>query len=87
MFCYLLARAFLVSQMVKNLPAESCLTLCDRMDYSPRGSSVLRISQARVLEWVAMPSFRGLPDPEIKSVTLASLAWEVDSSSQCHLGR
>ena len=30
------------------------LTLCDPMDYSPPGSSVRGILQARILEWVAM---------------------------------
>ena len=34
---------------------QSCLTLCDLMDSSPPGSSVHRILQARILEWVAMP--------------------------------
>ena len=38
---------------------QSCLTLCDPMDCSPLGSSVHRILQARILEWVAMPSSRG----------------------------
>ena len=36
----------------------SCLTLCDPMDLSPPGSSVNGILQARILEWVAMPSSR-----------------------------
>ena len=31
-----------------------CLTLCDLMDSSPPGSSVHRILQARILEWVAI---------------------------------
>ena len=31
----------------------------DPMDYSPSGSSVHGILQARILEWVAMPSSRG----------------------------
>ena len=35
-----------------------CLTLCNTMDYSPPGSSVHGILQARILEWVAMPSSR-----------------------------
>ena len=35
----------------------SCLTLCDPMDRSPPSSSVHGILQARILEWVAMPSF------------------------------
>ena len=33
--------------------AQSCLTLCDPMDYSSSGSSVHGIFQARVPEWVA----------------------------------
>ena len=37
---------------------QSYLTLCDSMDRSPPGSSVLGIFQARILEWVAMPSTR-----------------------------
>ena len=39
--------------------ARSCLTLCDPMDCSPLGSSILGILQARMLEWVAIPFFRG----------------------------
>ena len=39
---------------------QSCLTLCDPMDYSLPGSSVHGILQARILEWVAMPSCRGI---------------------------
>ena len=35
---------------------QSCLTLCDPTDCRPPGSSVHRILQARILEWVAMPS-------------------------------
>ena len=34
--------------------AQLCLTLWDHMDYSPPGSSVHGISQARMLEWVAV---------------------------------
>ena len=34
----------------------SRLTLCDPVDCSPPGSSVCGILQARILEWVAMPS-------------------------------
>ena len=38
---------------------QSCLTLCDPMNCSLPGSSVHRILQARILEWVAVPSSRG----------------------------
>ena len=40
--------------------AQSCPTLCNRMDCRPPGSSVHGISQPRILEWVAMPSSRGI---------------------------
>ena len=38
-------------------------TLCSPMDCSPPGSSVHGIFQARILEWVTMPSFRGYSWP------------------------
>ena len=38
---------------------QSCLTLCNPMDSSWPGSSVLGISQARLLEWVAISFSRG----------------------------
>ena len=41
------------------LIAQFCLTLCDPMVCSPRGSSVHRILQARILEWGAIPFSRG----------------------------
>ena len=37
----------------------SCVWLCDLMDRSPPGSSVHGISQARILEWVAISSSWG----------------------------
>ena len=39
--------------------AKSCLTLCDPMDCNAPGASVHGIFQARILEWVAIPSSRG----------------------------
>ena len=33
---------------------QSCPTLCDPMDSSPPGSSIHRILQVRILEWVAI---------------------------------
>ena len=41
------------------LVTQSCLTLCDPMDCSPPSSSVHRILQARILEWVPVPSSWG----------------------------
>ena len=47
--------------------AQSCLTLCDPMDYSLPGSSVRGVFQARILEWVAIFFSRGssLPSDQI----------------------
>ena len=36
------------------LVAQLCQTICDPLDYSPPGSSVHGIFQARILEWVAI---------------------------------
>ena len=36
---------------------------CNPMDYNPPGSSVHGILQARILEWVAMPSSGGSAQP------------------------
>ena len=38
---------------------QSCLTLCDPVDWSLPGFSVQGILQARILKWFAMPSSRG----------------------------
>ena len=43
--------------------AQSCLTLGDPMDWSPAGSSVHRIFQVGILEWVAIPVSRGSSQP------------------------
>ena len=45
------------------LVTQSCPTLCDPMDYSPPGSSVYEIFQARILEWIAIPLSRGSSQP------------------------
>ena len=46
--------------------AQSCLTLCNPMDYTVHG-----ILQARVLDWVAIPSLGDLPGSGIKPVSPA----------------
>ena len=43
---------------VKVKVAQSCLTLCDTMDYRVHG-----ILQARILEWVAFPFSRESSQP------------------------
>ena len=54
-------RVCLLAKSLQLRPA-----LCDPVDCSPPGSSVQGIVQARILEWVAMPSSRGFSDPGIK---------------------
>ena len=56
--------------------AQSCLTLCDPMDWSPPGSFVHGILQARVLEWVAI-SFSS-------TKTSSSIHWLKDSWADKH---
>ena len=46
-----------------KLLTQSCPTLCYPMDCSPPGSSVHRILQARILEWVAISFSRGSSRP------------------------
>ena len=48
---------------VKVLVTESCLILCDCIDYSTQCSSVHGILQARIPEWVAIPFSRGSSPP------------------------
>ena len=52
---------------VKLLVAQLCPSLCDFMDYSRPDSSVCGISQARILEWVAIPFSRGSSRPRDQS--------------------
>ena len=42
---------------------QSCPTLLNLRDCSPSGSSVHGILQARILEWVTMPSSKGFSQP------------------------
>ena len=43
---------------------QSCPTLCDPIDGSPPDSPIPGILQARILEWVAMPSSMGFSSQE-----------------------
>ena len=49
----------LLNRCVRAKSRQSCLPLCDPMDCGPPGSSVHGILQARILEWVTMPCYRG----------------------------
>ena len=62
-----------------SLVTQLCPTLWDPMDCSPSGVSVHGIFQARILEWVAIPSSRGSSQPRDQPMTPASPALQADS--------
>ena len=49
---------------------ESCLTLCDPMDCSLPGFYVYGTFQARILEWVAIFSSRGISSTQVSNLPL-----------------
>ena len=55
--------ASIIAVVVCYLVTKSCPTLCHPMNCSPPGSSVHGISQARILEWVAISFSRGSSRP------------------------
>ena len=80
LFCFLVLWSVCI--FWSFIQMESCVCvcvshmLCDSIDCSPPGSSVHGILQARILEWIAIPFFRGLPNPGIDP---RSPALQVDS--------
>ena len=81
----------LSSLQVWVLSCFSHVWLCDPTDYSPPGSSIHGILQARILEWVACPPLGDLSHPGIKleslmfpalsgSFFITSAIWKVLSS-------
>ena len=64
-----------------------CPILCDPRDCSLTGFSIHGILQARILEWVVVPSSRGSSDPRNKPRDLVHLLhWQVDSLPLSRLG-
>ena len=57
--------SFARKKRLKVSVAQLCLTFCDPVDYSPSGSSLHRILQARILEWVVIPFSRGSSQPRV----------------------
>ena len=54
--------------------AQLCLTLCDPVDCSLPSSPVHGISQASILEWVDISSFRGSSQPRDEPISPVALA-------------
>ena len=71
MFSDLSKQIYLCARVLSHF---SCVRLFETLwtIYSPPGSSVHRILQARILEWVASPSFRGSSSPGIEPASLMS---------------
>ena len=65
-----LSRHHIMCMCVKLL--QFCWTPCDPMDCNLPGFSVCGILQAKMLEWVAMPSSGDHPDPGIKLTSPAA---------------
>ena len=57
------------------MPAQSCSTLCDPLDCSPLGSSVVGFFSQEYQNGLPFPPSGDLPDPGIKPLLL----WQVDS--------
>ena len=70
----------------RALSSFSRAQLSDPMDYSPPGSSAHGILQAKILEWVAMPSSRDLPHAGIKPLSHVSCIGRWVLYHQHHLG-
>ena len=78
-------------ELVKVLIAQLYSTLCDPIDCSPPGSSVLGILQARILQWAAIPLSKNLHDSEIKPrspvLQADSLLLENSANSRCYYNK
>ena len=75
------------SSLIHAKTLQLCLTLCDPMNWSPPGSSVHGILQAKILEWVAMPSSRESSQLRYRIQYLCLLHWQVGSLPLAPPGR
>ena len=97
--CYIMDRVAGTSSALRDLKAarvvafitwvcaQLCPTLCDSMDCTPPGFSVHGNFQARILEWVAISSSRGIFPTQGSNLCLFCLLhWQMDFSPLWHLG-
>ena len=72
--CYMRNLLYVYLHVLCYVQLLSYVQLCYLVDDSLPGSSVHGISQARILEWVAMPSSRGSSQPKDRtSISCISL--------------
>ena len=96
-FCFSIVPFHFACMHAKSLQSclkESCQTLCEPMDCSPRSSSVHGSLQARIVEWDAMLSSRGSSWPRnrtrvsyISCQFVTCLNWQVGSLSLAPPGK
>ena len=63
--------------MQAGVHAQSCLTHYDCMDCSLPGSSIHWMSQARILEWVAISFSKGIVPPQGSNLWLLSFSRKI----------
>ena len=78
----LLCPPICINTSAVHVCAQSCLILCNPVDCSPPGSSVHGISQARILEWVAVSSFRRSPQPGDQTQISCNCRWGFFTTEQ-----
>ena len=65
---------------------QLCPAICDPMDHSPPDFSVHGILQARILEWIAMPSSKGsnlgLMSPALRGGFFTRMSGDQESMAQ-----
>ena len=78
-----------IQVLKKMLVLQSCPTLWDLMDCSPPGSSVHRILQARILEWVAISFSRGssLPRDRTRVSRILGRRFNLWATREAHCGK
>ena len=86
----ILLGSFSYSARVDATSLQSCPTLCSFNNHSLPGSSVHGILQARILEWVALPSSRGSSQPRGETCIFYDSSISCTGRRvlyhQCHLG-
>ena len=65
---------------------QSCQTLCNSVNYSPSGSSALRILRQKYWSGLPCPPPENLPNLGIEAVSCTSPAFQADSLPLSHWG-
>ena len=80
-------QAMVFLYIIAMLVAQSCPTLCDTMGCSPPGSSLQGILQARTLEWVATPFYRGSswPKDQTRVSSITGRLFTIWASKEAHI--